>query len=111
MSAPAARQLGLELHPVGAHAVGDRVRVKHSAKPLSPGGFRLSIDAGDEGTVIEVRPLCSRRSDSASWLPVVVQLDGDKPGLGQYAFDHEDLESLASHPFPALVAAPAAGKD
>lgn len=83
----AAVQLGLDLTPLAAFAVGDRVRVLPSAvNPI------LSFRAGDVGTVVEVRRQCGP-GDMATWKPVCVMLDRWPERRLSYAFEHEDLEA------------------
>jgi len=80
------QQLGLDLTPLGAHAVADRVRLLRDSPMLRP-------RAGMVGTVTKLRPVCGPADHDRGhfWAAVLVLLDGDQPG-GEYAFEHEDLE-------------------
>lgn len=93
-----ATQLGLDLTPIGAFAVGDRVRILPTCGATTDRlGMAYSlVAAGEVGTVTKVRPLCgpADRARGASWNPVLVLMDvpGDSGREREYAFEHEDLE-------------------
>jgi len=91
-----ATQLGLDLTPIGAVAVGDRVRILPTCgatEELLP-GWRHLVTAGEMCTVIAVRP--SRGKFGSTCHPVVVLMDepGDSGRRREYAFEHEDLEPV-----------------
>lgn len=90
-----ATQLGLDLTPIGAFAVGDRVRVLPTWHGLSL-GF-LSVRAGDVGTVTDVRPPATADDNRNGrwWAPVGVMMDSRPDPRHAYAFEHEDLELVS----------------
>ena len=89
-----ATQLVLDMTPIGAFAVGDRVRILPTCgatEALQPGWHPL-VAAGEMCTVVAVRP--SRGKFGSTCHPVVVLMDepGDSGREREYAFEHEDLE-------------------
>lgn len=85
-----ATQLGLDLTPIGAVAVGDRVRVLPTWRGLA----WLPVRAGDVGTVTDVRPPATAddNRNGRYWAPVGVMMDARPDPRHAYGFDHEDLE-------------------
>lgn len=84
-----AAQLLLDLVPVHALAVGDRVRVHPSYSPL-----RTNVRAGMTGVVVDVRPRRTPCVNGGYWEchPVGAAIDALDGRV--YAFEYEDLDAV-----------------
>lgn len=84
-----AAQLLLDLAPVNAVAVGDRVRVHPSYSPL-----RTNVRAGMTGVVVDVRAPMVPCLDLGHWTCRPIGAAIDDLGGVVYGFEYEDLEVI-----------------